>query len=131
VGDQSGESFTAEGSLDTMSLMFDVAYSFLMKGPLTPFVAGGVGWSWVDTNIATEPPSVGCWWHPWYGYVCTSWQDTRTESGLAYELGLGLRYDFNDTLAADGTYRLRWVDFENAADSPSFDGFQLNLIWKF
>jgi outer membrane protein assembly factor BamD len=130
VGDTAGESFTAKGSLDTMSLMVDVAYNFL-TGPFTPFVAGSVGWNWVDTNIATEPPTVGCWWHPWYGYICTSWQDTRTLDGLAYELGVGMRYDFGERLAADGSYRIRWVDFENATDSPSFDGLQLNLIWKF
>jgi outer membrane protein assembly factor BamD len=130
VGDESGESFTATGSLDSMSIMVDVAYHFL-TGPLTPFVVGSVGWNWVDTNIATEPPSVGCWWHPWYGYICTSWQDTRTIDGLAYELGVGMRYDFSDTLAADGSYKMRWVDIENAVDSPSFDRLQLNLIWKF
>ena len=73
----------------------------------------------------------GCWWHPWWGYVCTSFQDTRTFDGLAYELGLGVRYDFNDVLAADGSYRMKWVDYSNATDTPSFDGFQLNLIWKF
>ncbi|MCM2313220.1 MAG: outer membrane protein assembly factor BamD, partial [Steroidobacteraceae bacterium] len=130
AGDQSGESFTAKGSLDTMSLMVDVAYNFL-TGPFTPFVAGSVGWSWVDTNIATEPPTVGCWWHPWYGYICTSWQDTRTADGLAYELGVGARYDFSDRLAADGSYSVRWVDFENAEGSPTFDSLRVNLIWKF
>lgn len=130
VGDSAGESFTAKGSLDTMSLMIDAAYNFL-TGPFTPFVVGSIGWSWVDTNIATEPPSVGCWWHPWYGYICTSWQDTRTVDGLAYELGVGMRYDFSDTLAADGSYKMRWVDFEHATGTPSIDGVQLNLIWKF
>jgi len=130
VGDETGESYPIKGSLDTMSLMFDAAYNFL-TGPITPFVSGSVGWAWVDTNIATQPPEVGCWWHPWWGYICTSWQDTRTLDGLAYELGVGVRYDFSDTLAADGSYRMRWVDFENATDTPSFDGLQLNLIWKF
>ena len=113
-----------------MSLMLDVAYTFL-TGPVSPYVVGGVGWSWVDTNIATEPPQVGCWWHPWWGYVCTSWQDTRTVDGLAYEVGLGMRYDFSDSLAADAAYRMRWVDFENATSTPSFDTLQLNLVWKF
>ena len=42
-----------------------------------------------------------------------------------------MRYDFSGTLAADGSYKMRWVDFDNAVDTPSFDGFQLNLIWKF
>ena len=119
-----------EGSLDTMSLMLDVAYTFL-DGPVTPYVVGGVGWAWVDTNVASEPPEVGCWWHPWWGYICTSWQDTRTVDGLAYELGLGVRYSFTDFLAADVAYRMRWMDFENATSTPSFDNLQLNLVWKF
>jgi hypothetical protein len=42
-----------------------------------------------------------------------------------------MRYDFSDVLAADGAYTMRWVDFENATGTPSFDGVQLNLIWKF
>ncbi len=130
AGDTPGESFTADGSLDTMSLMFDAAYTFL-TGPITPYVVGGVGWAWVDTNIASAPPEVGCWWHPWWGYICTSWQDTRTVDGLAYELGIGMRYNFSNSLAADGAYRMRWMDFENAASTPSFDTLQLNLVWKF
>ena len=130
AGDEPGETYAIKGDLDSMTLMFDAAYNFL-TGPLTPFVSAGVGWSWVDTNISTAPPEIGCWWHPWWGYVCTSFQDTRTFDGLAYELGLGVRYDFNDVLAADGSYKMRWVDYSNATDTPSFDGFQLNLIWKF
>lgn len=130
VAGESGDSYAIKGSIDTMSLMLDVAYEFL-TGPVTPFVVGSVGWSWVDTNVATSPPEIGCWWHPWWGYVCTSWQDTRTFDGLAYELGAGLRYDFSDRLAADGSYNIRWVDFDTAKDSPTFDGLRFNLIWKF
>jgi outer membrane protein assembly factor BamD len=130
AGDESGESFQAQGSLDSTTLMFDAAYSFL-TGPFKPFVAGGVGWTWVDTNIATEPPNVGCWWDPWWGYVCTSWQDTKTINGLAYELGVGVRYDINRTFAADGSYMMRWVGFDNATGTPSFDTVRLSLVWKF
>jgi len=130
AGDQP-EPFPIEGSLDSMTLMFDAAYNFLIGRPLTPFVSAGVGWTWVDTNIKTEPPEIGCWWNPWWGYICTSYQNTRTVDGLAYELGVGMRYDFSYNLVVDGSYKMRWVDFENATGSPSFDGFQLNLGWKF
>ena len=130
VGEDADDVYAIEGSLDTMSLMFDVQYTFL-TGPVTPYVAAGVGWAWVDTNIATEPPEIGCWWHPWWGYVCTSWQDTRTVDSLAYEVGLGVRYNFSRAFAADGAYRMRWVDFESATSTPSFDTLQLNLVWKF
>jgi opacity protein-like surface antigen len=121
---------TEEGSIDTMTIMVDAAYSFLL-GEYTPYLAGGVGWSRVDTNIATEPPQGGCWWHPWWGYICDTWQDTKKVDGLAYELGIGLRYDFSDALAADGSYMLRWVDFEHTTGTPSFDSFRLGVIWRF
>lgn len=130
AGDETGESFETRGSLDTTSLIFDVAYDIL-TGPLTPYVSGGVGWNWVDTNIVDEPPTVGCWWDPWYGYICTGYQNTKTLNGFAYQAGLGMRWDFNETFALDGGYKIRWVDFENADGTPSFDGFELNLGWKF
>jgi outer membrane protein assembly factor BamD len=130
AGDEPGEVYAIKGTMDTTSLMVDGSYNFL-TGRFTPFVTGGVGWSWVDTNIATGPPDVGCWWSPWYGYICTSWQDTKTISGFAYELGLGLRYDFNDYLAADTLYKVKWIGLDNADGTPSYDGFQLNLGWKF
>jgi hypothetical protein len=42
-----------------------------------------------------------------------------------------VRWDFSETFAIDGGYKIRWVDFENADGTPSFDGFELNLGWKF
>jgi outer membrane protein assembly factor BamD len=128
--DATDESVQIDGSLDSMTLMVDAAYSFLM-GDYKPYVSGGIGWSRVDTNVATEPPQVGCWWHPWWGYICDTWQDTLTVDGLAYELGIGLRYDFSAAFAADGSYTMRWVDFDNANGTPSFDAFRLGVIWRF
>jgi len=42
------------------------------------------------------------------GYICTSYQNTRTVDGLAYELGVGMRYDFSYNLVVDGSYKMRW-----------------------
>ena len=128
--DEPGEVVSAKGTLDSMALMFDVTYNFL-TGPLTPFVVGGLGWSRVDTNISTAPPDVACWWDPWYGYLCTSFPNTKKIDGFAYELGVGLRYDFNATLVADGSYKIKWVNFDNATGTPDFSAFLLSLGWKF
>jgi opacity protein-like surface antigen len=130
IGDQPGEVFQAKGTLDSATAMFDVTWNFL-KGPLTPFVVGGLGWSHVDTNISTSPPDVGCWWDPWYGYICTSFPNTKKMDGLAYELGVGLRYDFSRNFAADGAYKIKWVNFDNATGTPDFASFLLTLGWKF
>ena len=130
AGDEPGESFTAKGDLDYMTLLVNGTYNFL-SGPFSPFVTAGIGWSWVDTNIATEPPEVGCWWDPWYGYICTSWQNTRTLDGLTYQLGIGARYDFSDQLAVHASYRIDWIDFDQADGTPEFDGFELSVGFKF
>jgi outer membrane protein assembly factor BamD len=130
AGDQPGEVFPIKGTLDSMSLMFNATYNVL-TGPLTPFVSGGLGWSWVDTNIATEPPTVGCWWDPWYGYVCTGFQKTKTIDGLAYQLGVGVRWDFQRAFFARGSYNMNWVDLGKSKGTPEFGGFQLLLGWKF
>ena len=54
VGDVLGEesSFRAKGDLDYSTLLVTGTYNFL-DGPFRPFVTAGLGWSWVDTNIAT------------------------------------------------------------------------------
>jgi outer membrane protein assembly factor BamD len=130
AGEQPGDVYRIKGDLTTTSIMVDGTYNFL-TGRFTPLVTAGLGWNSVDTNIATGPPQVGCWWNPWYGYICTTWQNTKTVSGLAYELGVGVRYDFNEFLAADGIYKMKWIGFDNATTTPRFDGFQMNLGWKF
>lgn len=130
AGDDPGEVFPVSGRLDTIGVVFDLTYN-LMSGPFTPFLVAGVGWNWVDTRIATGPPQIGCWWNPWYGYVCTSFQDTKSVDGLAYQLGAGLRYHFNDSFSLSGSYRMSWVDFPNATSTPTFNSFNLILGWSF
>jgi opacity protein-like surface antigen len=130
AGDQVGEVFQAKGSLDNFGFMLDGTWNFL-DGPFSPFVSAGIGYSWVDTNLATEPPQVGCWWDPWYGYVCANFQDTKTIDGFAYEAAVGARYDFNSSFALLGSYRMMWIDLGNAKGTPDFDGFTLSLGWKF
>ena len=130
-GDGDPDGFAGvRGDLEFTTLLFDATWNF-MSGPFSPFVTGGIGWSWVDTNIATGPPETGCWWDPWWGYVCTSFQDTKTLDGFTYQLGVGARYEFTDTVAVHGSYRINWIDFDQADGTPEFDGFQLSLGWKF
>ena len=130
AGDDPGEVFPVTGSLDAMGVMFDLTYNF-MPGRFTPFVTTGIGWNWVDTKIPTEPPQVGCWWNPWYGYICTGFQDTKTVDGFTYQLGAGLRYRLNESISLSGSYRRSWLDFPKATSTPTFDGIQLILGWGF
>ena len=119
-----------KGDLDYTNLMADVTWNFF-DGPFTPYVTAGAGWSWWDTNIATEPPETGCWWDPWFGYICTTWQDTKTVDGFMYMAGVGARFDVNDRFAVNASYRMNWMDQDKASGTPSMDEFDLMVGWKF
>ncbi len=110
--------------------MFDATWN-VMNGPFTPYLSATAGWAWIDTNIAEGPPQTGCWWDPWWGYVCANFQDTKSIDGLAYGFDVGARYDISDTFDVRASYLMRWVDLSHANGSPDLDGFQLSVGWKF
>lgn len=130
AGDDPGEVFPVRGSLKSMGVMADASYYF-MTGRFTPFIAAGLGWNFVDTDIPTSPPQVGCWWNPWYGYICQGFQDTKSVDGFAYQLGAGFRYRMNPSLSLSGSYKIDWLDFPKAQGTPTFEQFQLILNWGF
>jgi hypothetical protein len=74
------------GELDVGSFSGIATWHF-MDGPITPYVSATLGWTWVDSNIADGPPQVGCWWDPWYGYICTSLTETKSDTSMSYGFG--------------------------------------------
>jgi opacity protein-like surface antigen len=130
AGDVPGEFFPVKGSLESMGVMVNLSYYF-MTGRFTPYITTGVGWNFVDTNIPTAPPEVGCWWNPWYGYICQGFQETKNVDGFAYQLGAGMRYRLNQSLSVTGGYQMSWLDFPKADGTPGYDGLQLILNWGF
>jgi opacity protein-like surface antigen len=129
-GTDPGLIYPVKGGADTFRIMGDGTYNFL-PGKFTPFVTGAIGWTWMDTNIATSPPQTGCWWDPWWGYICTTYQNTKSINGFTYQLGAGLRYDINDQFDVKASYRMTWTDLSNAKGTPDQDGFVLSVGWKF
>ena len=118
------------GDLDTAALNASITWHFL-SGPITPFVTGTLGWTWIDTNIATGPPEFGCWWDPWYGQICTPIYDTVSDDAGSYGLGAGVRWDFNNGGYGRIAYDERWLDIKNANGTPTFGSFRLEFGGKF
>lgn len=116
----SGSTTLIDGHLDTFTGHFNATWNFL-SGPVTPFVTGGVGWTYVDSNIPSGPPEIGCWWSPWWGYVCTDFQDTRDENSLSWAASVGLRWDVTDSVFLRGSIGKMWVDLNNASGNPDIN----------
>ena len=120
--------FELNSSLSKYASAFNATYHFF-EGPLTPFVQAGAGWTKLDSNIPSTPPSTGCWWDPWWGWICnTTWQ-TYDTTRFSYNLGIGGRWDVNGALFLRGSYNREWLDVGRS--SLDFDTLTLEagLMW--
>lgn len=130
AGDAEDQFFPVRGSVESTGVMFDLSYYFL-TGRIRPFVSTGAGWNFVDTNLPTAPPQVGCWWNPWYGYICEGFQETKNVDGFAYQAGAGVDVRVNSVLSLSASYQMSWLDYPKADGTPTFDAIQLILHWAF
>jgi opacity protein-like surface antigen len=128
--DSPGLTSNLSGDYDTFSLAGNVTYHF-MDGPLTPYVSASLGYTWVDSNIATGPPQTGCWWDPWWGYICDSFVDTKSSEAGTYGLGAGVRWEFSRGGFLRASYDQRWIGLDDASGTPSFGGLHLDIGSKF
>jgi opacity protein-like surface antigen len=101
----------------------------LMRGPFAPYVTGGIGWSFIDTNIPDGRPSNVCYWDPWYGYICGTVQNTRTMDELSYYAGAGIRFDFGYAYTMRLSYEKKWLELENI--TPAFDQVKLGIVYRY
>lgn len=108
------------GSLYTSTVALNMTYYFT-QGAIAPFVIGGIGSTFIDSNIPTGSSSSGCWYDPWYGYVCNTYQSTYSTSNLSYNAGLGLRWDLAPGFFLRGILAEQWIDTsEGTLEIPNF-----------
>jgi outer membrane protein W len=116
--------------MNTSALSLNATYYFL-DGKINPFVTGGIGFVYIDTNIPTgySGASGGCWYDPWYGYVCYNYTPTYTENDWTYNAGLGVRMDMNRQFGMQLGYYKTWIEMNNGT-TPDFDIWRLDFIFK-
>lgn len=113
--DEDNKPVKKSGTLYTDKVFFNATYNLLPRA-LTPFITGGFGWTFIDSNIPTGDDY--CWLDPWYGWIC--YRSTHTETSFSYNLGLGLRWDVTESFFLKGSINNTWVDIRNARGTPSF-----------
>jgi len=120
---------TINGTVESRTIRFLGTYNF-STAAFTPFVTGGLGWSWVDTNIPSGLPENVCWYYPWWGQYCASYVPTHDTTKFSYNAGAGLRYD-----VGRGFFRAlvnaQWVDFGGNYGSSNVTQFRIDFGTKF
>lgn len=100
----------------------------ILDGAFTPYLQAGIGWTYLDSNVRDGPPSTGCWWDPWWGYICSNFYSTYNETNFSWNVGAGLRYEFGRGMFVRGGWEQMTIDGGGGVD-PGFDAFRFEFGW--
>lgn len=113
--DEDNDEFHIKHKMSIYNNQFNVVYNFMTE-QFTPFVQAGAGWTFVDSNIADGPPNTICWWDPWWGYICNTYQNTYDDTRFSYNVAAGVRYELDNSMFFRASYQQSWVDLSNSDD---------------
>jgi opacity protein-like surface antigen len=122
--------YTVRGTLQTSTIRFNGTWYF-SPSDITPFVTGGIGSTYVDTNIPSGLPNNVCWWDPWWGYYCGTYLPTKTSTDLSYLAAAGLRWDLDRNMFLRGLIGRMWIDVGGALGTPWVDQYRIDIGFKF
>jgi opacity protein-like surface antigen len=117
------------GTIESRTVRFLGTYHFSEKA-FTPYVTGGLGWSWVDTNIPSGLPENVCWYYPWWGTYCSTYVPTHNTTKFSYNLGAGLRYDYGKAIFR-GQVHAQWIDWGGSYGSSAVTQYRIDFGTKF
>jgi opacity protein-like surface antigen len=127
-----GNTFSAtqiSGTIESRTLRFQGTYNILPSN-FTPYVTGGLGWTYIDTNIPSGLPETFCWYYPWYGTYCSTYVPTETTTKFSYNAAAGLRLD-----VGKGIFRAQvgsqWVDFGGSYGGSNVVQYRIDFGTKF
>lgn len=126
-GSDTPEKFTS--NLYTSTISFGFTYNFL-KSPLTPYLSANLGSTYIDSGIPSGKIITGCWWDPWYGYICTPRAQTYTSTEFNYGASAGLRYDFNRKVYIKGGIGKNYIDIDSS-NTAGFTAYQFIFGFMF
>jgi hypothetical protein len=116
-------------TIESYTVRFFGTFHFSEKD-FTPFVTGGLGWTYIDSNIPSGLSEIYCWYYPWYGQYCGAYTPTYSTTKFSYNLGAGLRLD-----AGKGVFRFlvnyQWVDLGGSYGSADTLQYRLDIGTKF
>jgi opacity protein-like surface antigen len=118
------------GTLDAGNMSLNGTYNLLARA-LTPFVTGGIGATYINTDIPAGLPVNVCWWDPWWGYYCGTYMPTRTAYYVSYSGGLGLRWEVDRNVFLRAVAIRQWLDVGGSIGQPYTDQYRFDVGFKF
>lgn len=103
---------------------------FILPGNVTPYLSANLGYTYVDSNIQDGPTETVVYYDPWWGYTYDTYTPTRSESGLSYGAGVGLRVDINEFFSLQISYNMTWLDLGGAVENPNLDSIRIEFIGR-
>ncbi len=116
IVNEDGSQEDYSSNIYTSSFNIAGTYNFI-DGPLTPYITGVIGSTYVDSGVYTGRVGSGCYWDPWYGYICSPYAETYTSTKLNYGASVGVRYDFDNMLYLKAGAGKNWIDFSGSSSN--------------
>jgi opacity protein-like surface antigen len=129
IPEEGGAPETISHTMDVTSLHAKGVYHFL-TGDITPFVEFGIGWTDLDSNVIDGPPTTGCWWDPWWGYICRDFFSTYSETRTSYTTAVGMRWDMSPGMMVRASYGIYEIDTKRSEDAE-METIQVGFSWRF
>jgi len=98
----------------------------LLEGGLTPYASASGGWMLLDTNIYAGT-SGGCWWDPWWGYVCSNFPTTYGISAFTGTVGVGVRWEPAESFLIRGGYEFGYSS-EDVLQTANIVRLEIGLL---
>ena len=121
---------TVDHTLSQFNSRFKGTFNFT-DGPFVPYIEAGFGWTNVDSNVADGPPITGCWWHPWWGYICSNFYSTFSQTNTTYGGGIGMRYELVGNSFIKASYNLWQLDTGSQSADPQLESLRIEWGWSF
>jgi opacity protein-like surface antigen len=127
IANTDGTARKASGTLESSTIAINAMY-FLNPTGVTPFISGGIGSTFVDSNIPNGLGQTTCWYDPWWGYICDTYTPTKSETAVSYTAGVGVRIPVNRAFSVQASYNKLWLDLNNS--KPDIDGWKLDFVFR-
>jgi hypothetical protein len=102
----------------------------ILESDFTPYVELGGGWTYIDSNIVSDFSGPICWWDPWWGYICTNYYETYSDTRTSWNYALGIRWESDSSLVLKASWGVMDID-RNRAEDLELDTIQLSFSWMF